>query len=133
SGIVTAGFGLLRASGGGYEVKAVELHRWFGLAIPLGTLITLAAQRWACRAPGAAATLGYRAALACTLALLVLGGHLGGNLTHGSGYLIENAPAFVRDLLESPSVRAHPAAALNDQERFYAEKVAPVFKTRCYH
>ena len=42
SGIVTACFGLLRASGGGYDPRVVELHRWSGLAVPFCTLLTLA-------------------------------------------------------------------------------------------
>ena len=132
SAVVTAGFGLLRASGGGYDLRTIQLHRWFGLAIPIATLVTLGTQYLAYGTERRGSVLAYRASLGATLALLIVGGHLGGNLTHGSGYLVQNAPAFVRDLFEVASPAAAPTGVLSEQGRFYTEKVAPVFKARCY-
>ncbi len=133
SGIVTASLGILRAQGGGYEAHAVEWHRWSGIAVPACTLLTLVVQGRAYRGRSGLTTFAYRLSLLGTLFLLVVAGHLGGNLTHGAGYLVENAPAFLRDLLERtrPAVPVQ-AAAPQPQGGVYAEKVAPVLKAKCY-
>jgi uncharacterized membrane protein len=133
SGITTAAFGILRAGGGGYEPHAVELHRWTGLFVPVCTLATLALQRWAYRSGATGVTFAFRSSLFCTLALLVVAGHFGGNLTHGSGYLVENAPAFVRDLLEParPADSVQPGEG-TEQQQFYTHKVEPILKEKCY-
>jgi uncharacterized membrane protein len=135
TGIISASFGLMRAGGGGYEAKALELHRLFGVAVPFATAAAIALQ-WiayrneAARGPARA----YRGFLAGTLALVVVAGHYGGNLTHGSKYLVENAPQFVRELLAdvpAPSSALNPAA-LDARQRCYVEKVQPLLEARCY-
>ena len=37
TGIISASFGLMRAGGGGYDAKALELHRLYGVAVPFVT------------------------------------------------------------------------------------------------
>jgi hypothetical protein len=133
SGLVTAALGILRAGSGGYDLRAVEMHRWAGLAVPFCTFMTLVLQGRAFRSARTSPMLMYRAILFGTLVLLVAAGHLGGNLTHGSGYLVENAPAFVRDLIERPHAAQSQELGLNEQQRFFASKVAPIFQAKCYH
>ena len=61
-------------------------------------------------------------------------------MTHGSKYLVENAPEFVRELVDSspaPGVAAATAAgdgatALNEKQRQFVEKVEPILASRCY-
>ncbi len=76
----------------------------------------------------------YRGVLTGTLALVVVAGHYGGNLTHGSKYLVENAPEFVRELLENEVARLSitNSAALNERQRHYVEKVQPLLEAKCY-
>ena len=135
SGIVSAALGIMRAGGGGYEAKAVELHRAYGLAVPVFTVLTLVLQRRAYRQEKQRAwTLAYRAGLTCTLGLLVIAGHLGGNLTHGSKYLTANAPEFVRELLDPKPAESADARdqVLDQRERYYAQRIQPLLETKCY-
>ena len=133
SGAVAAGFGIAQASGGGYDSKTVELHRWFGLSVPAAAFLTLAVQHWAYRKAAAGLVFGYRACLLGTVSLLMIAGHFGGNLTHGAGYLVENAPTFIKDLLGSPPpAAAHQAVAQDAPQRLYVDKVEPIFKAKCY-
>jgi uncharacterized membrane protein/mono/diheme cytochrome c family protein len=135
SGILAASLGIMRAGTGGYQEHALKLHRWFGLAVLGFTLATLLAQKLASRNETARGlTLAYRGLLAATLAMLVLAGHHGGNLTHGSKYLVENAPEFVREFLDEPTEPAPTpgAAVMNDNERCFSEKVQPVLSAKCY-
>lgn len=134
TGIVSALFGLMRAGGGGYEVKALELHRLFGVAVPFATALAFALQWIAGRHEAARGwTFAYRGLLAATLALVVVAGHYGGNLTHGSKYLVENAPEFMREFLEdeaAPATAADPSK-LDAQQLTFATKVKPLLEAKC--
>lgn len=135
TGILSAGLGLMRAGGGDYDAKMLESHKLFGVAVPFVTAATLALQRLAYRNEGARGwTHVYRGILASTLALVVVAGHYGGNLTHGSKYLVENAPEFVRELLEEDTapVSSMNSATLDAQQRYYVEKVQPLLEAKCY-
>lgn len=131
SAIITACFGVLRAGGGGYDERAVTLHKYFGISVPVCTLLTLAAQSWAYRSEVFGRTLAYRGLLFITLNVLILAGHLGGNLTHGSGYLVENAPAFLRNLMEPGKLAAPKPEVGNEHQQFFLTKVQPIFKAKC--
>ncbi len=135
SGIVAATFGILRASGGGYESHAVEMHRWTGLGVVICTLATLALQKFACRHEARCAWMyAYRSLLIITLGLLVVTGHMGGNLTHGAKYLTENAPTFMREFLAdetSEKAEAPAIVALDEGQRFFVEQVQPILNAKC--
>jgi uncharacterized membrane protein len=135
TGIISASFGLMRAGGGGYDAKALGLHRLYGIAVPMATTAALVLQWFAYRNEAARGwTRAYRGVLTGTLALVVIAGHYGGNLTHGSKYLVENAPSFVRELLEddpAPSSTVN-LAALDAHQRSYVEKVQPLLEAKCY-
>lgn len=72
--LVACGSGWLLGQSGEYDADLLWQHQWLGLA-------TAAASLTACIAP-------YRLVFSTLSAvLLTLAGHLGGNLTHGEGYL----------------------------------------------
>ncbi len=135
TGVISAAFGLMRAGGGGYDLQAMELHRIYGIAVPIVTAATLVLQWIAYRDPAGRGWMRvYRGVLTGTLALVVVAGHYGGNLTHGSKYLVENAPEFVRELLENDTKppSGTNSAALNERQRHYVEKVQPLLEAKCY-
>jgi uncharacterized membrane protein len=134
SAVLSAVLGLLRADSGDYDSHALHLHRFFGLAVPGITVFTLIFQHFAYKnetVPGW--SYGYRALLTGTMGLLMVAGHYGGNLTHGSRYLTENAPEFVRGLLddEQPAASALNQAELDEKQKFFVEKVQPIFNSKC--
>lgn len=137
TGIVSAAFGWLRAGSGEYDATMLERHRIFGISVPIATLLVIAAQ-WIAHRRGAQRgwTLCYRACLAGTIGLVGLAGHQGGNLTHGSKYLVENAPMFIREFLEgeeNPAAKPGVTAVANsEQARVYTEKVQPILSAKCY-
>ena len=71
--------------------------------------------------------------MASIIALLVIAGHEGGNLTHGSNYLTKNAPGFVKALVEEEPASTSPdtPSGGSESEKFYIEKVKPIFDTKC--
>ncbi len=133
SAAVTATFGLMRADTGEYEKRAVELHRAFGLWVPILLGVTLVTQKTAYRLAGNRAwTYAYRLFLTVTVGAVTMAGHYGGNLTHGSRYLVENAPDFVRELIDDTPNPASATANLSENQRFFVERVQPIFSSKCY-
>lgn len=131
TGLIAAILGLLRATTGDYESRALDTHRIYGMLVPVVTILTLYLQKAAYRDAATKVSSGvYRAVLAVNFVLLAIAGHFGGNLTHGSKYLFQNAPSFVRSWLdESPD--APTAAAGNPGEKLYVESIQVILANRC--
>jgi len=121
--VVTIALGLLRGQAGDYNDRTLELHKWFGVAVGALTLAAFMLQRRA--ASSGTGPLGlYRLALVCDLAALVAAGHYGGNLTHGSDYLLRNAPGFLRGMAEGRHPATQPGAAVGGA-------AVEILKARC--
>lgn len=130
STVVVAIFGLWRSSDGSYDEAALARHLVAGLVlIALGTG-TLIAQRIAfAYAAGPVPRVVYRGLFVASLASLAATGHFGGDLAHGSRYLVENAPPALRRLLESqPAEHASAGAG----PTLYSTRVRPVLESKCY-
>ena len=71
-----------------------------------------------------------------TFGAMVVAGHKGGDLTHGSDYLTKNAPPVIKELFSSePATNALPLmsekADAAREPSFFAQKVWPVFEQKC--
>lgn len=121
-----AGTQLSRA--GGYDDDLLTLHRCFALAAVVGVGAMLLA--WLFVARGAPRAI-YRVTLACALALLSIGAHFGGTMTHGEGYLTAFAPGFGRSgrdpEADAPAIDAGRAA----EPRLFDDVVGPMLRDRC--
>lgn len=136
--ILTIVLGLLRASGVEYDPQTLAAHKNYGIAVGVLTVVTLVLQWLGYRessgdVPRPFLRGGYRVLLLSNIVLLVIAGHEGGNLTHGSNYLTKNAPEFVKAMVEDEPLApaASAAAGGSEQEKFYLEKVKPIFDTKC--
>jgi hypothetical protein len=128
SGALACILGYMLSLDGGYQLDALNLHKWLGIVL---TIVSFA-------------ILGLRKAVFSTkylmsggfgglLILLVFTGHLGGNLTHGSTYLLQYAPNPVRSLAGlDPKVKKEYKKVTNiDSALVYEEILAPILETRC--
>lgn len=131
SAVVVVLLGIFRADGGGYEPETLEEHRWFGIAVGVVTVIAAIVHAVAFRKTPRPVTVAfYRFLLLADMALLSIAGHGGGNLTHGSKYLTENAPDWVRQWVERRDEPAGSASA--DAATEYARVIRPIFEAKCY-
>lgn len=135
--VLTIVLGLLRATGAEYDPQMLAAHKNYGIAVGVLTVVTFVFQWLGYRetagdAPRKLLRGSYRALLLANIGLLVIAGHEGGNLTHGSNYLTKNAPEFVKAMVEDePEPAAPTATGGNEQEKFYVEKIKPLFDTKC--
>ncbi len=135
SAVVAAIFGILRAQDGGYDESTVNIHRWTGIAVTALTIIGWLLHRNLARDLSRAAVLKtYRALIVGDLVLLVIAGHEGGNLTHGSDYLFKGAPTFVKkaiDIMEEVTSAPKVEIPVEESKKGFVAKIRPILEAKC--
>ncbi len=132
SAATVACLGLLRGSGGGYDEEILRAHFISGFVVA-----TLAVVALTIHAPIALLRTeqwrvnSYRAALALLSGVVVFAGHQGGNLTHGSRYLVRNAPDFVRAYWLGASDVGAARISLEEGQEEYVRTVLPILEAKC--
>ena len=107
-----------------YDQKLVNLHQWMGISVALLSWIlyaTIHRRRWRFNNKFIALIL---------FIVILITGHLGGSLTHGSDYLTQPlADVFGNDSTATTTIK--PLA--NVQEALaYKDVVRPVLQTKCF-
>lgn len=126
SAVATVVLGLLHFAEGGFTGPSADAHRFYGIA----TALVCVATWWlSARAKGSAAGAPRLAAGVVVLLLVSVTGHYGGNLTHGSTYLIEYAPGFLRTWLGAGE-RRPPVTSVAAADP-YLDVVQPLLDQRC--
>ncbi len=129
--------GFLLASGGGYEEETLGSHKWQGIGVAVFAWVAwLVGNDWLNARLSWLPAL-YFPAFGLSVLLMFSAGHLGGNLTHGDGYLLQYAPNPVRALAGLPpreesgsGGEIRPLADVN-QALVYNDIVQPILNTRC--
>jgi uncharacterized membrane protein len=125
SAILTVILGYMHFSEGSFIGPSAAQHRTFGTA--LAVIITVVALLRVSRFAPAYKPIFFPAAILMVL-LVSITGHYGGNLTHGSTYLVEYAPQPIRALAGLAPRRTVTSYAAIDP---YLDLVAPMFESRC--
>jgi len=121
--VVTALTGWLLSLGGGYDANLLNWHKWLGIAAAIGS-VTAGGLFWK-KKPNS-----YRGVLFVTVAVLMVAGHLGGSLTHGSDYLGRYAPGPLKKLFGASATSAATFEDINTAPVF-AAVIAPILEARC--
>ncbi|MBL9160460.1 MAG: c-type cytochrome [Verrucomicrobiales bacterium] len=131
--VIVVLLGIFRADGGGYEPETLEHHRWYGIAVGALTIVIALVHPLVFRTEGKKAGPAlYRAMLLGDLVLLSVAGHGGGNLTHGSKYLTENAPGWVKEWVESSDQEGHAEGGAPAGGGEFATVIRPIFEKKCF-
>jgi uncharacterized membrane protein len=122
-GAVTLGYML--AYGSGDAATGVIRHMWSGIALTIGVMLCcLMRPSWV----SGESRRVYPCLLACVLLLLAWTAHQGGTLTHGSEYLTEKLPGFLKRWPGLRTVQAKTAIVPNS---FYARHIYPALDANC--
>ena len=120
SALATVALGYMHAGEPGFTGPAVSYHRWAGTALAFTTTLVWA---WRGDAPRSFAKL-WPVSLLALLVLLIVTGHLGGELTHGPDYLTQFAPGAAR-----PAAR--PKVTDVAMADIYLDVIGPLFAHKC--
>lgn len=124
--VVTVVLGYFHYAEGSFGSASGVQHRTFGTA--LGVLIALVAVLRLSKFAANYAPVYFPASLLALLLVLITG-HYGGNLTHGSTYLVEYAPQPVRSIV-GLGPRRPPITDLAMADPFL-DIVGPILRQRC--
>lgn len=134
-GAISAGmaalFGWFLANKGGYVSSTLFWHRWLGIGVAVLALVA-----WAIKTERLKASSSiYNGSVIGIIAMLFITGHLGGNLTHGSDYLLQYAPGFVQKVFGAKGATQQVldfSKTNPDSVQVYAQLVQPLFEKKCY-
>lgn len=115
SAILAAISGYLLAQEGGYEETMLWRHQVFGIVTALGSVVAFILFRL----KNQKLLLPF---LAILMVVLMITGHLGGSLTHGSNFLTEPF---------QPQVEDNSAVEDLDQAIVFNDLIQPIFKDKC--
>lgn len=121
-------FGYFLSLSGGYAEDTLFWHQWGG--------ITVMALSFGCyfinKKPDKSLSIPKWILVVIVGILLMFTGHMGGNLTHGSTYLLEYAPNPVRNLAGLPSkVEPREKVRVLDSADVFLDLVQPMMQTKC--
>jgi uncharacterized membrane protein len=126
SAILTVVLGYMHFAEGAFDGPSAAQHRTFGTA--LAVILTVVALLRA--SPYAKSYMpAFLPAAALMFLLASITGHFGGNMTHGSTYLIEYAPQPIRSLM-GLAPRRPPVASLGAADPWH-DLVGPMLDLRC--
>ncbi|GAC1661165.1 MAG: ribonuclease inhibitor [Flavisolibacter sp.] len=121
SSLITCITGFILSTSGEYEGNLVAWHMWMGISVAIASLVLLfkvVEQKF---------DLSHRIASFSLLALIIITGHLGGSLTHGSDYL---SASFLQ---KTDTLAFKKKIIANIQEaKVYDDIIQPILYSKCY-
>lgn len=121
-------FGYFLSLSGDYNEDTIFWHKWSGVALLLLSLVCYYISKKKIKIP----FYGKPVLVTLVIVTIFYTGHLGGNLTHGSTYLMEYAPNPIRQLAGLPK-KAIPRKKVTviDSADVYLDLVSPIMNDRC--
>ena len=119
SAIVSCISGYLLSQSGDYDEELVNTHKWFGISTAFVSLIAYLFNRWE--------NVFAKWVILLMVPLIIITGHLGGSLTHGSDYLTKG----FSEKEEVAEKEIKPIADVQEAN-VYADIIQPIFEGKCY-
>lgn len=125
-GVAAAAAGSWLIQMGGYPTDALFWHRVLGFVIPLAAAGTVLANV-------SAPTRGLRgASWTLLVGSLIVGGHLGGEMTHGKAFAAEYTPGMLKPLVgDWPTLETRFDLSQPETSSVYEVIVVPILRTNC--
>jgi len=122
--------GWLLARGGGYDDETLFWHKWLGIGLTVLTFFGWLLKSKKIRLPKSV----FYYALGTMIILITATGHLGGNLTHGSTYLLQYAPPVFQNVFGYNADENNVAMQIPstpDSVVVFEHLIMPVLQARC--
>ena len=128
AGLLACVLGYSLSLDGGYDDNTIFWHKWLGIGV-----VVIAFASWIVHERFSNRNYLTHVLFGGFSILLLVTGHLGGNLTHGSDYLIAHAPLVVQNILGHNSSNNHLADIPSEPDSIsiYRHIVAPTLQAKC--
>ncbi|WP_431127775.1 c-type cytochrome domain-containing protein [Flagellimonas flava] len=128
SALVAVVLGYFLSLSGDYNENTLFWHKWVGVAVFVFSLGCYYTSKKQVKLP----FFGKSLLIGLVVIAVFYTGHLGGNLTHGSTYLLEYAPNVVRNIAGMPD-KAVPRKKVTvlDSADVYLDLISPIMDSRC--
>lgn len=119
--------GLLLSGYGGYDANTLSLHKWLGIIAAAVCFLS-----WAARRKQPSGKKLSNVLLIICIILITIGSHLGGNMTHGEGYLTKYLPASLQKFFGTTTkITPEKTFASVDSVIVYADIIQPILNNKC--
>ena len=124
--------GLALSTGGGYEESLLAWHKRLGIGVAVAALLAYVLLPGG-STPSSGRARAYHLSLLLLASLLAVGGHLGGALTHGAGYLTQDLPPPLLRLvgLGPEADSGNPQVDDLGSTAAYDGLIRPILSSRC--
>ena len=124
--------GILLALPGGYNEDLLARHRWLGCLTAVFAFWLIVLRTHARNQRRNGFSKSYHGALGATVVLLLVVGHDGGTLTHGSGYLTKYMPTPLKSIFGMETESEEDAGPTSfELADVYQDIVHPIFEETC--
>ncbi|MEJ0055707.1 MAG: c-type cytochrome domain-containing protein [Bacteroidota bacterium] len=133
SATLAAALGYLLSLGGGYNEETLALHMWSGIFLAVLSFACYFLKRDSRASTGLTGKTIYITSVMLVSVLLMMAGHFGGSLTHGSEYLVEYAPKPIQKLAgrSAQSAADRPKVSSLDSAEIFDDAIMPVLNSKC--
>lgn len=117
---------------GGYDAGTLFWHQWIGIAVAIISFCAWWIKRNQKRDIAFLKTKLSTWLLSVCVLLIIAGGHLGGTLTHGEGYLTAHMPSFLKAFFPAtPREQLQKLPSQLDSVRIYTGIIQPILHAKC--
>lgn len=133
SAVAAAGLGYMLAHEGGYDEQLLSVHQWTGIAVSVLSVAAYLLRHRSRQRPTVLLDRAYMTVFSAVAVALLVTGHYGGSLTHGSGYLIQYMPNSLRTLAGLPAKEQKGFKKITNLEEavVFTDIIFPIIETRC--
>lgn len=131
SGVAAGITGYLLSSGGGYSEDLLIVHQWLGISVMILSLVALIIRL--AYYEHIVLKKVFRTLLIVMVVAVMVTGHFGGSLTHGSDYLFRYTPEPLRSWIDVELEEEEQIELIEDLDTAvaYDDVIAPIIRTRC--
>jgi uncharacterized membrane protein/mono/diheme cytochrome c family protein len=133
SSTIASLLGYFLSLSGGYDEATLDLHKWFGIALAVGSTLAWLFKIRHQKQSSSLSERIYMFFLLLAVFFLIGTGHIGGSLTHGDDYLTSYMPDPLRKLGGLPSKKKNGIQPIKNipEAVVYNDIIQPVLNDRC--
>jgi uncharacterized membrane protein len=133
SAVVAAILGYMLAQAGGYNEDLLLVHQWAGITVAAFSVVAYLLYHFSQHKPSVMVDRAYMVAFSVMAIALIIAGHYGGSLTHGSEYLTQHMPNGLRAIAGLPPKenKSYKKITNLNEAVIFSDIVYPILDARC--